>query len=177
LEICAIQLVTETANLIILSTYRTPSGDVNEFLKRLDVILNYMYSPKSEFIIYSDIDVNYLNENNHKQQINSLLKTYNLSPTVSFATRIQNSSSRAIDNIFIDNARLSSSYISPLSDHDAHFLAKSNIAIEVDLASSNWRTRIIDGETFAQFKCLLENDRWEPAFENKYTNYKFNSIS
>jgi hypothetical protein len=38
LEICAIQLVTKTANLIILSMYRAPSGDINEFLKRLDVI-------------------------------------------------------------------------------------------------------------------------------------------
>jgi hypothetical protein len=29
LEICAIQLVTKSANLIILSMYRAPSGDIN----------------------------------------------------------------------------------------------------------------------------------------------------
>jgi hypothetical protein len=38
-EICAIQLVTKTANLNILSMYRPPSGDINKFLKRLDAIL------------------------------------------------------------------------------------------------------------------------------------------
>jgi exonuclease III len=70
LEICAILQVTKTANLIILSLYRAPSGDVNEFLKRLDVILKYLYSPKSEFIICGDININCLNENNRKQQIN-----------------------------------------------------------------------------------------------------------
>jgi hypothetical protein len=32
-EICAIQLVTKTSNQIILSLYRAPSGDVNEFLR------------------------------------------------------------------------------------------------------------------------------------------------
>jgi exonuclease III len=78
LEICAIELITKTANLIILSIYRAPSGDINEFLKRLDAILKYLYIPKSEFIICGDININYLNENNNKQQINSLLKTCDL---------------------------------------------------------------------------------------------------
>jgi hypothetical protein len=31
LEICTIQLVTKSANLIILSTYRAPSGDIMNF--------------------------------------------------------------------------------------------------------------------------------------------------
>jgi hypothetical protein len=34
----AIQLVAKTANLIILSMYGALSGDINEFLKRLDAI-------------------------------------------------------------------------------------------------------------------------------------------
>jgi exonuclease III len=126
LEICAILLVTKTSNLIILSLYRAPSGDVKEFQMRLDAILKYLYSPKSEFIVCGDININYVNENNHKQQVNSLLKTYNLSHTINFATRTQNSSSTAIDNIFIDSTRLSSSCTSPivngLSGHDAQFL-------------------------------------------------------
>jgi hypothetical protein len=46
--------------------YRAPSGDVNEFLIRLDATLKYLYNPKSEFIIHGDININYLNENNQK---------------------------------------------------------------------------------------------------------------
>jgi hypothetical protein len=181
LEICAIQLLlTKTANLIILSLYRAPSGDVNEFLKRLDAILKYLYGPKSKFIICGDININYLNENNRKKQINSLLKTYNLSHTINFATRVQNSSSTAIDNIFIDSTRLSSSCTSPivngLSDHDAKFLTISNIATEVNLTPLKWRTRKIYNETIAQFQRLLEDETWEPVFENRDTNYKFNSF-
>jgi exonuclease III len=112
----------------IHQTYKSNDhiGDINEFLKRLDAILKYLYSPKSEFIICGDINVNYLKENICKQQINSLLKTYNLSHTVNFATRVQNSSSTGIDNIFKYSARLSTFYTSPivngLSDHDAQFL-------------------------------------------------------
>jgi hypothetical protein len=68
-EICAILLVTKTATIIIVSLYRAPSGDVNEFLKRLDAILKYLYSPKSEFVICEDINIKYLNENNRKNRL------------------------------------------------------------------------------------------------------------
>jgi hypothetical protein len=33
LEICAIQLETESSNFIILSLYRAPSGDFQQFLR------------------------------------------------------------------------------------------------------------------------------------------------
>jgi hypothetical protein len=39
-----------------------------------------------------------------------------------------------------------------------------------------WRTRKINNETIAQFQRLLENETWEPVFENRDTNYKFNSF-
>jgi exonuclease III len=50
----AIQLVIKTSHLIILSLYKALSGDVNEFLRRLDATLKYLYNPKSEFIICGD---------------------------------------------------------------------------------------------------------------------------
>jgi hypothetical protein len=64
-EICAIQLVTKTSHLIILSLYRAPSGEVNEFLRRPDATLKYLYNPKSEFTICGDI--NYINESSQKE--------------------------------------------------------------------------------------------------------------
>jgi hypothetical protein len=46
-EISTVMLVTKISNLIMLNLYRAPSGDVNEFLRRLDATLKYLYSPKS----------------------------------------------------------------------------------------------------------------------------------
>jgi hypothetical protein len=106
-------LVTKTSNQIILSLYRAPSGDVNEFLRWPYATSKHPYNPESAFIVWGDI--NYLNESNQKKkQVKSLVKTYNVSYTVNFETRIRNSSSTAIDNIFIDSARLSSSCTSPI---------------------------------------------------------------
>ena len=36
LEICAVELEIETSKLIVLSIYRAPTGDFNQFLKKLD---------------------------------------------------------------------------------------------------------------------------------------------
>jgi len=53
----------------------------------------------------------------------SLLTTYNLSHKFNFAKRIQNNSSNAIDNIFVDNSRINLFTPSPmmngLPDHNA----------------------------------------------------------
>lgn len=61
----------------------------------------------------------------------TLLRTYNLSHTVNFAARIQNSLRTAIDNIFIESARLGSSHTSPivsgLSNRYVQFLIVGNI--------------------------------------------------
>jgi hypothetical protein len=57
LEICAIQLETKASALIILSLYAAPSGDFNQFIKRLHATLKYLYNPKSGLLICGDINV------------------------------------------------------------------------------------------------------------------------
>jgi hypothetical protein len=56
------------------------------------------------------------------------------------------------------------------------FLTISIIATEVNLTRLKWRTRKINNETISQFQRLLEDETWEPVFENRDTNYKFNSF-
>jgi hypothetical protein len=59
------------------------------------------------------------NNNNNKIRFEQVLNTYNLIGTVDFPTRITNSSSTLIDNIFIDgmNTYTVKSHINGLSDH------------------------------------------------------------
>jgi hypothetical protein len=60
---------------------------------------------------------------------NSLLTTRNLSRTINFATRIQNNSSTAIDNIFVDSTRSNSSSAIICSKKFGDFRAMSNIVL------------------------------------------------
>ena len=138
--------------------YRAPTGNYNQFLKKLDDTLKYLYEPKAEFLLYGDINTDYLHDSNWKKYLSSLLTTYNLSHTVDFATRIQNKSSTAIDNIFMDNSRLGSTIISPLinglSDHDAQLLTINNIYMQQQKKSSyNREQELIEShsQTFSHY--------------------------
>jgi hypothetical protein len=133
---------------------------------------------KIRIIVSGDINIIYLNENNPKQYINSLLHRYNLLHTVNFPTRVQNFSSTAIDNNFTDSSKLNSSYTAPLinalSDHDAQFLMLSHINTGINLAPLKWGLRNVTNATIAQFQCLLANEKLKPVLKHWNENHKYN---
>jgi endonuclease/exonuclease/phosphatase family metal-dependent hydrolase len=124
--------------------------------------LKYLYKPKTEFLLCGDINTDYLLDSNQKKYLSSLLTTYNLFHRVDFATRIQNKSGTAIDNIFVDNSRLGSTIISPLinglSDHDAQLLTINNIHAATKKVFLKKRTRIIKREALTNFQSLLKQE-------------------
>ncbi|PNF30772.1 hypothetical protein B7P43_G06180, partial [Cryptotermes secundus] len=177
LEACALKLDSPFSNICILTLYRAPSGNFNHFLNRLETILNVLHSSKVEFIICGDININYLIDSNRKLNLDSLLSSYNLSSTVNFPTRVQNNSSSAIDNIFIDNSKLRDYTVGPfingLSDHDAQLIEINNI----DLQPSNQQyqtVRKINKHTMADFVTKLSNESWDNVFDSNNIDSKFN---
>jgi hypothetical protein len=107
-EIFAIELQTKSSKLITLSLYRATTRDFNQFIKNLDDVLKYLYKPKVEFLICGDINTDYLIKKKPSLIINTQSVTHN------FETRIQNNSSTAIDNIFVNNSRINLSSTSPI---------------------------------------------------------------
>lgn len=101
IEVCAVGLKLTSIRLIILTIYRSPSGNFTNFLINLDNILNTLHGNKVEFMICRDININYLENCNKRQQLATLLQAYNLIGTISFPTCKFISSITAIDNIFI----------------------------------------------------------------------------
>jgi exonuclease III len=101
-EACVVKIRTIKLNVYIFSIYRAPSGNFNNFLQKLDNILKLYVSSNSEFIICGDFNINYLADMYRKNQLNSLLMSYNLFDTVGFPTRTKNSTISATDNILLD---------------------------------------------------------------------------
>jgi hypothetical protein len=103
-----------------------------------------------------------------------------LSHTVNFATRTQNESSTATDNIFVANSRLQSPSTSPLinglSDHDAQLLTVNNIYTTTNKIPLKQRIRLINNETITNFQTLLKKETWESVYRDNDTNYMFNSF-
>jgi hypothetical protein len=156
LEICSVQIEPKAFNLILINLYIITFADFNLFIKRLDT-LKYLYNPKSEFLIYHDIN-DYLNENNCKKQPNSLLKTYHFS--YKFCHKNSNDFS-------VGNLRLSSSSTSPiqngLSDHVAQCITINNTAATTNLVLFKQRTWKVNNKTITQFQLQFINDTREFA--------------
>lgn len=83
IETCAIKINLPTAFIYVICIYTSPTGNFACFIKGIDTILNQLYKPNMEIIVYSDININYLDENcNKRQHLDDLLATYNLINTV-----------------------------------------------------------------------------------------------
>ena len=90
------------------------------------MILQKLYHERYNIIICGDINVNYLNDDNRKKQLDAVLQSYNLTSIVTFPTRVDISSCTIIDNFFIDTTSTGKydifPFINGLSDHDAQVL-------------------------------------------------------
>lgn len=65
LVFCAVELEIKLSKLMILSFYRSTTGDFKQFIKNLDDALKHLYILKAEFSICGDINTEYLSESNH----------------------------------------------------------------------------------------------------------------
>ena len=160
----------------MICIYRAACGNFECFLNKLEIILNSLHKHNSEFITCCDININYLESNNRKNRLDSLLGTYNLIDTVFFPTRIVSNSVTLIDNIFIDNKR--SCTIKPcsngLSEHDGQILTLFNLPISCNSIKYIY-TRRIDN-TIADFQLQLSYEQWDNVFGNNNVNEIFNNF-
>jgi exonuclease III len=152
LEIVAFKLKLAFKNVIVLCAYRAPGGNLEYFLIQLDSILNLLDNPKTEYILCGDLNINYIGTSNKKTQLENMLNMYNLIGTVSFPTRITNTSFTAIDNIFVNkrNNYTIKPYINELSNHDAQLLTLNDLVQPVCITKPIY-IRNINKLTTAEF--------------------------
>ena len=162
IEIAAIQLKLNKKNVIIFCVYKSPSGNFDYFLSKLDNIFNSLHNYKTEFIICGDININYLETNNKNKQLDNLLGTYNLIGTIYFPTRIAKNSVTLMDSIFINNTRnyTIKTCINGLSDHDAQLITLNNVSLSITTIESTY-VRNINENTIAEFQFQLSWEQWD----------------
>ena len=161
IEVCEVKIKTNSQFMCIIAVYIPPTGNYNYFLQQLDEVRKILYSPTTCLIVCGDLNINYLIENEQKRQLDNLLLIYNLTGTVNFPTRInQTATATAIDNLIIDISQYDHYSVRPfyndLSDHDAQILTlKTPIYTQFE---SEKFIRIIDKETISDFIYKLSTE-------------------
>jgi hypothetical protein len=101
IEICAVKLHVLSRTIIIITVYRSPTGNIAYYLNNLEAALNRVYNNTDDIILCGDFNINFLSDNQNKQALNSLLTIYGLHSIIDFPMRIHHISNTMIDNIFI----------------------------------------------------------------------------
>jgi hypothetical protein len=162
-----------------LSVYRSPTGNFLLFLSTLDSILTRLFTNSLNIVICGDFNINYLEDSTNKLKLDTLLASYNLHSTVDFPTRITNSSSTAIDNIFI-NKHLNIGFSirscpNGLSDHDAQILTLNSIKTH-KFPTYNLTHKIINNSTLLDFQLNLSYESWDNVFNSNEVDTIFNNF-
>ena len=124
-------------------------------------------------MICGDININYLENCNKRQQLDALLQTYKLIGTVLFPMR----KSKAIDNIFITRIKnyIINPHINGLSDHEAQIIMIESTVL-TDQTNKITTKRDINDQSILDFQLLLSHENWEDIFMEDDANTSFNKF-
>jgi len=178
IDVCGVKLKVNSLKVYIITVYRSPAGNFNNFLQTLDKVLKSLCTIDSRIIICGDININFLIDNEQKRKLENMLLMYNPTGIVNFPTRINGTSSTAIDNIFFDTSCFEEYTVCPLiddlSDQDGQIVRIK--AIFQTQSDKKYIVRKINKDTISDFLNKLRSESWEGIFNNDDINIMFNSF-
>jgi hypothetical protein len=125
-------------------------------------------------VICGDININYLENCNKRQQLDALLQTYNLIGTVSFPTCKSKAFTTTIDNIFITRTKNYNinPHINGLSDHEGQIITVENM-VPIKQTNKITTKRDINEQSILEFQLPLSHENWEDIFMEDNTKNLF----
>jgi hypothetical protein len=178
--VCVTKLDLGNYYIIVICTYRSPTGNFFNFLNQLDLTLKYLCNTKTEFIICGDLNVDFSKDSNFKLLLSCLLQSYNLFHVVDFPTRFNKTSCSTIDNIFIDNSRVNLFKVLPiingLSDRGAQYLTLNDVFLLNKGNNSICNKRLITKATISNFITMLKDESWSDIYSHHDVNKSFHSF-
>lgn len=174
IEIAAIEL--KSSNTLIVSLYRSPNGDFNNFLDGLCSLLEIIEEEswnKSVFVC-GDFNVNFLESTINRDNLTSLFMSYKFHHTMSQPSRICKTSQSCIDNIFTninEDSYHAETVNLHISDHLAQILIYRDFANKPGNKNKNKceikPVRIINEQNIYAFKRELQLIHWQPLLSGR----------
>jgi hypothetical protein len=179
IEGCAVSVNIDSLKICILIIYRSPSGNYDIFLIKLELILQKLCRNNAKVFVCGDFNVKY-SENCHKKaKLDDILSSFNLRTIITFRTRIGPSSCSMIDNMFIDEQQFTSyeliSVSNGLSDHEVQLFI-AHLPVLTTLKNDLLVKRNINDYNTAEFKIKLSYENWEFVFSSSDINTRFNQF-
>lgn len=171
-EACGIELTEE--KLVIICLYRTPQSDPNQFLVKLDSILQYLatkYNSKTRMVLAGDFNINTFKKGKITQDLQDLAHTHNLKIHIDVATR----KCSCIDHI-LSNMPDAIAQVLPLhlSDHDTAQILSFPLRVQTKAATFHIYKRDYSLNNIHKFRECLQNLSWSDVYVESDANTAFN---
>ena len=173
-EFCLSEFTVNNKKILTLCTYRSPSGDVNVFLSKLDEMLFGVSSANRFILVCGDFNVDFTSDNDNAYSLLQLFESYGLSPLVEGVTRVTPHSATQIDNIFsnIGNDGVECRiYKSHISDHFGQIL-KIRFSNELQKPKV-LKKRFFTHQNITRFRYYLQNESWQDVIDTIGVNEKY----
>lgn len=150
------------------------------FIKIFETLLNYIKCDRKKVVICGDVNVDFLQDSNHRNEMLNIVNSFGFMHTVNSPTRITANSKTTVDQIFIKlcDLKYNTSVINMgYSDHEAQLLS-------IELNSNSKcvpRTKVIEQRDFSDdnirvFNFMLSRETWEDVFCKTEVNSMFDSF-
>lgn len=138
-ELSAIEVMISHVQYVVVTVYRTPSSDANQFFDRcIDLLELSIVEKNKHFIFAGDFNIDLRGDGSEKYKFLDILTSYDYSPTVDEYTRVTKTRKSCLDNVLVrgDLDCSGEVYRTAFSDHFAQVL-RIRISREVNL--NNYR--------------------------------------
>ena len=180
-ECIFIELMHENKKYLIGGVYRVPNTNVKEFCDSINRLIEPHRS--HEIVLLGDFNICLLQDNCHKQELQNIMQTNSLFPTILTPTRIASvlrdgqlvTTQTLIDNIYLNtqNNFKSGSLEVTISDHFPVFTILSDCKIPATNEETIIYYRLINDITLRKFRYALANSA---ELNDLFSNYTIETI-
>ena len=146
--------------LVVVCTYRSPNGNIEDFLAIIETTLMQIHSkskPSTRVVLAGDLNINLNTENTTKDRLLNLTLSYGLKAMFNEPTRMAGQSKTCIDNIFTNLNETTARITDPnYGDHKA-------LILSISYTKSNPQTtcqRQYSTVNKEKFLSLLQQENW-----------------
>ena len=182
IEALSVEISNANQKALIISVYRPPKTDIKLFIDKLAETINKAQKSYIEIIITGDFNINLMNydsDNNVSEFLNTLASR-SVTPVISKATRVSDSSATIIDNIFVSNPVnfTSGVLVTDISDHFPIFIVKHSFFIRQNIDQKvNISYRIINESTINNLCETLESHDFSTIIDSENCSASIDNLT
>lgn len=164
----------ELERYIVICVYRPPSGDFGLFESVMEDSLNKLKASNKSIILCGDFNVNILNDTPLSSRLLNLFRSFNLVNLFFEPTRVTESTSTCLDNIFTDCDSLNKLVLSDLtSDHNGLLVS---FPMPLHKKSHKIECRPYTASRCARFKNNIANKITPSIVEHEHPNEIYGAL-